>query len=69
MATLTITTTAPQDARIVAAYGRRLSLPGNASAAQVKAAVIEQIKQVVRDYEANQAIQSAINGIEVLEIT
>lgn len=42
MGTLTINTTAGEDARLQAAYGKRLGLPGNASAAQIKAAIIEQ---------------------------
>lgn len=58
MGTLTITTTAPQDARIVAAFGNRLGLPGNASAAQVKTAVINHIKAVVESYERDQNNQS-----------
>lgn len=59
MGTMTITTTGAQDSRIVAAFGRRLGLPGNASAAQVKANIIKFIKDVVEVYErdvANEAI-------------
>ena len=54
MGTLTITTTAPQDALIVAAFGDRLGLPGNALAAQVKAEVINFMKRVVEAYERKQ---------------
>jgi len=51
MATLTITTTSAQDARLVAAFGTYLGLEGNATAAQIKQNVINYIKQVVRDQE------------------
>lgn len=51
MATLTINTTAGQDARIAPAIGERLGLIGNASAAQVKQYLIQHIKDVVEDYE------------------
>lgn len=54
MGTLTITTTAPQDARIVAAFGARIGKVGNATAAEVKAEVIRMIKEVVDTYEADQ---------------
>jgi hypothetical protein len=62
MATLTITTTAPQDARIVAAFGAKLGLAGDASAAQVKADVIAYITGVVRSYEVESAYRTAISG-------
>lgn len=54
MATLTITTTAAQDTRIVVAFGARLQLGGNASAAQVKAELINFIRGVVQNYEQQQ---------------
>lgn len=54
MATLTITTTAQQDARIAPAFGHLLGLDGNASAAQVKALIIEHIRHVVHRYEGEQ---------------
>lgn len=47
MGTLTITTTAPQDARLVAAFGRLLNLGRNATAAEVKQNVKDYIRQVV----------------------
>ena len=59
MATLTITTTAAQDARIVAAFGKYLGLPGNASAAQVKAEVIAFIRLKVLEYEKIAAFDTA----------
>lgn len=54
MGTLTITTTTQQDNLIVAAFGDRLGLQGNASAAQVKAEVINFVKRVVEAYERKQ---------------
>ncbi len=47
MATLTITTTSPQDARLVVSFGRLLHPGQNATNAEIKAWVIEQIRQVV----------------------
>lgn len=63
MATLTITTTGAQDARIVAAFGKYLNLSGDASAAQVKAAVIEFIVDTVKLYERKVAADSAANAV------
>lgn len=60
MATLTITTTAQQDARIVAAFGKYLGLPGNATAAQVKAEVFAFIRLVVMNQEKVAAEAAAI---------
>lgn len=60
MATLTITTTAQQDARIVSAFGKYLGLPGNASAAQVKAEVFNFIRLVVANQEKIAAESAAI---------
>jgi hypothetical protein len=54
MATTTITTTAGEDTRLQAAFGAYLSLPGNANAAQIKGAVVTFMKQIVRQYEAEQ---------------
>lgn len=54
MGNLTITTTAPQDTRIVAAFGARIGKVGNATAAEVKAEVIRIIKEVVDNYESDQ---------------
>lgn len=51
MATLTITTTAAEDARLVVAFGAKLELPGNATAAQIKADVIAYVRTVVADQE------------------
>jgi len=68
MATLTISTTAPQDARIVAAYGKYLGTtdgngdPRNATAAEVKQAIINNIKQVVFDQEHKAALAAVSTG-------
>lgn len=55
MGTLTITTTAPQDARLVTAYGSILGLGRNATAAEIKAAVIQSIRNNVENYERSVA--------------
>jgi hypothetical protein len=65
MSTLTITTTAQQDQRIIAAFGRYLGLtdaqgaPRNATAAEVKAAMIAHIRTTVHTYETQRAIELA----------
>lgn len=51
MASITITTTAPLDARIAPAFGHLLELPGNANTAQVKQALVAYIRSVVYAYE------------------
>lgn len=51
MASVTITTTAPQDARLAPAFGALLHPGSNATTAEVKAWLIEQLRRVVRDYE------------------
>ncbi len=55
MGTLTITTTAPQDARLVVAYGSILGLGRNATAAEIKAAIIQSIRNNVENYERSVA--------------
>ncbi len=67
--TLTINTTAPQDARIVAAFGKQLNtmdmadpdnpVPRDATGEEVKQAVIQYIKQVVFTQERRAARQAA----------
>ena len=59
MATVTITTTAPQDVRVGVAFGQRLNLPGNANAAQVKASLIQFMTDVVLGYEEQLSITAA----------
>ncbi len=58
MATMTITTTAGEDARLVAAFCSKLGV-GTASAAQIKADVIAYVKSVVRDQERLAAAATA----------
>lgn len=60
MATLTITTTAGEDARLVVAFGAALGLGRNATAAEVKAAVVNYIKATVRDQERLAAVAAAV---------
>ncbi len=60
MATLTITTTAPQDARIVTAFGNLLNLGRDANASEVKAQVIAYISGVVRSYEVEAAYRASV---------
>ena len=59
MATVTITTTAPQDARLAPAYGAKLGLGRNATTAEVKAYLIGVLQADVRNYEF-QIAQAAI---------
>lgn len=54
MASVTINTTAGEDNRLAPAFGAYLNLPGNATAAQVKAVLVDFMKTVVRNYEAAQ---------------
>jgi hypothetical protein len=51
MATVTITTTAPQDARLTVAFGDYLHPGRNATTQEVKDWLIEQLRVVVRSYE------------------
>jgi hypothetical protein len=67
MATLTITTTAAQDTRISAAFGENFN--GNATGAQVKADIIEYIKQRGLSYELRQAAATAQAGVTVITPT
>lgn len=59
MATMTIITTAAEDARLVVAFGTKLGLPGNATAAQIKADVIAYVRAVVADQERIAAAATA----------
>jgi hypothetical protein len=67
MGTLTITTTAPQDARIIAAFGRNLGLGRDATGPEVKAAIIKHIQDIVLNYERRLAEQAAIDALQPLE--
>jgi len=58
MATLTITTTAAQDARIADAFGKHLHLGRNATGAEVKAEVINYVRSIVFDQERLAVIEA-----------
>jgi transcription elongation factor GreA-like protein len=66
MGTLTISTTGAQDARIAKAFGAELQLGGSANAAQVRQAVIDHIKAVVKKYEINEATKAANALVETI---
>lgn len=51
MATVTITTTAPQDTRLAPAFGDLLRLGRNATTPEVKAWLADQLRSVVQQYE------------------
>jgi len=51
MGTLTINTTAPQDAIIVVAVGAILGLGRNATGAEVKAMIIRDFKTKIEEYD------------------
>ena len=74
MPTLTIRTTAAQAQRVSIAYGRLLNLrtpdkaaERNANAAEIKAAIINQIRQVVINHEQGIAIQNAIDTVSDID--
>ena len=69
MPTMTITTTAPQAARLAEALGRLLGLkdangaPRDATAAEVKDHVIQGFRNSVHAYERQKATAAAVAGI------
>jgi len=63
MGTLTITTTAPQDARLVAAYGSILGLGRSATAAEIKADIIATYKQRLKNFRDGRAAMVAVSAI------
>ena len=67
MPTLTINTTTTQATRIAVAYGSKLGLNRNATAAEIKQAVISEIRQVVRSYEHR--IQAEAITVDTLDPT
>ena len=76
MPTLTIRTTAAQAQRVSGAYGRSLNLrtpdksaERNANAAEIKAAIIDQIRQTVLEYEQGVAIEAAIAAVADIDPT
>jgi hypothetical protein len=58
MASITITTTAPQDARLASAFGELLNVGATANTAQIKAWMIEQLRGVVITYEIKQGVSA-----------
>jgi hypothetical protein len=56
MATVTITTTGAQDARLTVAFGEFLHPGTNATTADVKAWLISELRRVVHEYETRQAL-------------
>lgn len=58
MAIVTITTSAAQDARLGPAFGAALNLGRNATAAEVKAWLIAQLRSVVQQHETSEAVAS-----------
>ena len=75
MATLTITTTGAQDTRIIAAMTDRLQPvdgsgdPRNATAAEVKTWMIDQLRNVVHSYETRLANEAASAGVTPIDPT
>ena len=73
MATLTITTTPEQDARIVAAFTSVIQpvdengVPRDVTGAEVKAHLIQYMKNVVLNYERRVAYESADSGLTEIE--
>ena len=69
MATLTITTTALQDSRLIVAFGNRLqtrdasNVRRDATAAEIKADVIRYITSVVLEDEQAQSAKSAVAAV------
>ena len=65
MPSMTITTTAPQAARLAAAMGATMRLvddvtkqPRDATAAEIKTYVVKFLRDTVQHYERNQAAQA-----------
>lgn len=65
MATLTITTTAAQDARLVVAFGAHLGLGRNATAAEIKADIVQYLVRVVKANEEKAAVAAAVAAISL----
>jgi len=63
MPTLTITTTADQASKIAAAFGAKYDPPRDATAAEVKADVIEYIKGIVQSHRTQQAANAAADAV------
>lgn len=68
MGTLTITTTAQQDARIVAAFGRRLGLGRNATGAEVRENIVQFVRDVVEQQERDAAALAAMDAVTPVDV-
>lgn len=60
MPTTTLNYTAPQGARVVAAFGKELGLGQNATEAQVKAEIWNFVRLVVAKWEEQNAVDAAV---------
>lgn len=72
MATLTITTTSAQDARLVKAFGADLGLGHDASGAEIRGAILNYMKSVVHRQEvkaATLAANLALENVTPLDLT
>ena len=69
MAVMTITTTAAQAQRVATAIGVRLRLGRDATQAEVKAEVIEFLRQVVINTEAQTAAKAAADAAAAFDPT
>ena len=58
MPSITLTTDASNGARVAAAFGRKLGLPGSASAVQIKADIMAYVEAVVLDQERLAAVET-----------
>ena len=74
MPTLTVRTTAEQAQRVSVAYGRLLNLrtpdksaERNANAAEIKAAIIDQMRRTVIEHEQGVAIEAAIAAVTEID--
>lgn len=65
MPSLTITLTAEQAQRVSLAYGNKLYLANPATIAEVKGALVDELKSVVRAYETEQAHKAVVAPIDV----
>lgn len=63
MATITITTTAPQQQRLQAAFGKKLNLGRDATGPEIKQQILRFLINVVQEYERQDAINTAIAGL------
>lgn len=69
MATLEITTTPAQDARIAEAFGEKLMLFQNATLPQVRQHIIDYIINVVLEHERRKALDAAVIDVTPIDVT